>query len=1018
MGIISVFGLNKEVFPNIPFDIIQVTVPYPGATAEDVEKLITTPVEKELKEVDDVKEIRSVSSNNICTIYIKMDPNAPDKSKIVTDVQRAVDKVKDLPSDADDAVVQEINMRQIPVIEVAISGDANEFKLQEYAESLENLVLNIPEVARVQRKGWRDREIWVEVDPKKLKNYYISLEEVIMALRSRNLNLPAGTMRGKENEYIVRTSGEFLTKEEVGDTVVRANDIGNWLKIKDVAVVRDEFEDENEITKSFGMRAINLVILKKGDADAIKLVHKLKKVIANFKKNVPEDMRIYTLDDMSFYIKRRLNILRNNAGIGIIFVMIALQIFLSNRVAFFTALGIPIAFSITLGIMLATGITVNMMTMFGLIIVLGMIVDDGIIISENTYRHIEAGMPPREAAIKGAEEVIPAVTATILTTIVAFLPLAFMSGIIGRFIKYIPIVVIIALSASLFEAFVILPSHLADFGRTSRKASPGSERKSQRQWFRRLLDFYTKIMKGAIAHRYKTVGVFILAVVILVICLKLFLRVVAFPQRGVEEFYVRAETAVGTSLNKTADLSGSLEKIVESLPKKELDSYVTTVGTVFEGRALDPYMRRGSHLVQINVYLTPENKRKRDAFQIVSTLRDKVKEVEGFEKIYFEQVSSGPPTGKAVDVKIKGDDYKVLNEIAKKYTAYLSTIDGVTDIDTDYKFGKEEITVQIDEEKATKTYLTVWDIALAVRNAVGGGLATSIKQIKAEEEIDVLVRFPKEYRESTAIFESIVIPNKFGKLIELKSVASFAKQKKPESYKHVDGKRALRVTALVDEKNMTSLEANSLLRKKFMHIENEYLGYAITYGGEEEDTKESFGDLFKSFGLAFFLIFLILATKFNSLVQPFIIMLAIIFGIFGAFFGLLIHNMEFSFMAFLGFVGLIGVVVNDSIVLVDFINKLRIEGKERRASIIEAGRLRLRPVILTSVTTVVGLAPVAYGIGGLDPFLQPAALALSWGLLLATPLTLIFIPCIYAIVDDITMKIAHHTTVRKERSGR
>jgi multidrug efflux pump subunit AcrB len=1016
VGIIAVFGLNKEVFPNIPFDIVQISAPYPGATAEDVEKLVTIPIEKELKEVDDVKEIRSASGDNVSIIYIKMDPNAPDKNKIVNDVQRAVDKVKDLPRDAEDPVVQEINMKQIPVIEVAISGDVDEFKLQEYAESLENMALNIPEVARVQRRGWRDREIWVEVDPEKLREYYISMEEVILSLRSRNLNLPAGTMRGRETEYIVRTSGEFLTKEEVEETIIRANDVGNWLKIKDVAGVRDDFEEENEKTKSFGARAINLVMLKKGDADAIKLVEKLKKAIKNFKKNVPKDIRIYTLDDMSFYIRRRLNILKNNGFVGIILVLIILRTFLSHRVAFFTALGIPIAFSITLGYMLATGMSINMMTMFGLIIVLGMIVDDGIIIAENSYRYIEKGMPPREAAVKGAEEVIPAVATTIITTIVAFLPLVFMTGIIGRFIKFIPIVVIVALIASLFEAFIILPSHLADFAKSNRSKLPRANKDENKpHWFEKMVAFYTKLIKKAIAHKYKTIVVFVIALIILLVFLKLFLRVVAFPQRGVEEFYVRAEAPVGTSLDKTAKLSVALEKLVELLPENELDSYVTTVGSIFEGRAMDPYMRRGSHLVQINVYLTPESRRKRDAFEIVDYLREEKENISGFDKVYFEQVQGGPPVGKAVDVKIKGNDYTTLNEIAQKYVSFLGSMEGLTDIDTDYKFGKEEVTVDVDEEKAKKAYLTIQDVAEAVRNAVAGGVATSIKQTKAEEEIDVLVRFPEKHRDSVKVFEKIVIPNKFGKLINLKDVASFKKAKKLEAYKHIDGRRALRVTALVNEKKMTSVKANAALRKEFKDIEGEYLGYTVTYGGEEADTMEAFGNLFKAFGLAFFMIFLILATKFNSLVQPFIIMIAIVFGIFGAFIGLLLHNMEFSFMAFLGLVGLIGVVVNDSIVMVDFINRLRIQGKDRRESIIEAGRLRLRPVILTTLTTVCALAPVAYGIGGLDPFLQPAALTLSWGLLFGTPLTLLFIPCLYAVVDDVTMRLAHHATVRKER---
>ena len=1014
VGLLAITNLNREVFPNIPFDIVQVSVLYPGATAEDIEKLISTPVEKELKEVDDLEEIRSVSSNNIATIYIKMNPDAKDKNKIVNDIQRAVDNVEDLPKDSEDPIVQEVNMKVMPVIEIAMSGAEDEFKLQSYAENLEDILLNIPEVAKVGKKGWRDKEVWVEIDPAKLRLYYISLEEVMRALQARNLNLPAGTMRGDEKEYIVRTTGEFITKKDIEETVVRANDIGNWLKVKDLANVVDSFEDESEITKSFGTRAINLVVMKKEGADAIDLVSKIKKAVQDFKKVIPKDVRVYTLDDMSYYIRRRLNILRNNAIVGFILVFLSLRIFLSKRIALLTALGIPIAFSITLGYMMFSGISVNMITMFGLIIVLGMIVDDGIIIAENTYRYIEDGMAPSAAAIKGTEEVIPAVTTTIVTTIVAFLPLAFMTGVIGRIIRYIPIVVIAALSASLFEAFVILPSHLADFAVSKKKKANLAPFEKKFGWFDKITDLYTVVMKKAIAHRYKTIGIFLIALVVLTISFVMFLKVVAFPNRGVEEFYLRAEAPIGISLDKTSDLSHELEKIIETLPDSELDSYVTTVGSMSEGRSLDPYMRRGSHLVQINTYLTPNNSRKRDATQIIDSLRKKVENVSGFEKIYFEQIKDGPPVGKAVDIRIKGTDYDTLNEIAEKYLTFLRSIKGVNDIDTDYKFGKEEIAVYVDESKATQALLTVRDVAEAVRNAVGGGVATSIKPTKAEEEIDVVVRFPKGSRKDIAVFQNIVISNRSGKLINLKDVATFKKQNKLESYKHLDGKRALRVTALVDEKGMTSVKVNTLLKKEFKNIENDHLGYTVTYGGEEKDTQESFGSLSRALLLAIFLIFLILASKFNSLIQPFIIMLAIIFGVYGALLALLMHNMAFSFMAFLGIVGLSGVVVNDSIVLVDFINRLRIEGKTRRESIIQGGRLRLRPVILTTVTTVLGLAPVAYGIGGLDPFLQPAALALSWGLFFATPLTLIFIPCVYAIIDDFTMKVTHHHTVESK----
>ncbi|MBL7069464.1 MAG: efflux RND transporter permease subunit [Candidatus Omnitrophica bacterium] len=1009
-GIIAVFAMGREAFPNVSRDKVMITTVYPGSSAEEVEKLVTIPLEKELREVDDIEKMTSSSIEGLSTIVMHMEPDVNNKDKVVNNAQRAVDRVRDLPEDVEEPMVLDLETKNIPVIGIALSGDFEEKKLQGLAEGLEDRMLDLDGVATVSRYGWRDPEMWVEADPDKLREYHISIEEIMNSLKRRNISVPGGSLIQGSTEFNIRTTGEFATAKEIEEVIIRANDAGNWIKVKDVAGVTETFHEEDTINKTFGTRSVYLVIVKKSSADAIDVVNRVKGALTRFKKRAPSELKTAYVDDFSFYIKRRLNVLKRNGILGFILVMASLLIFLNRRVAFVTALGIPIAFLATFWIMSFLGLSINLITMFGLIVVLGMLVDDGIIISENCYRYMENGMPPREAAIVGTQEVMKPVTATILTTMAAFSPLMMMTGMLGKFIKYIPIVVIIALAASMLEAFVILPSHIADFVKIKRNKEGKPISKKDAPWFKRLLNFYTGLLTAAIKRRYKVcLGVFLL----FLFCIFLAVKVVPFElfsSRGIEIFFVRAEAPIGTPLEKTSEYISSVEDRIAEIPENELDTFVTQVGMITEDMH-DPHARRGSHLAQIVAYLTPETARKRSAQEIIEDLRDKTKDFEGFERLYYEKVRPGPPVGKPVAIKIRGENFSVMEEIAEKFKAYLDTIGGVSDVNDDYEPGKEEIMVVVDEDAAAKAYLTVGAIASSVRNTFEGGVATSIKRQKAAEEIDVLVRFPKEKRNDFKAFDKVLIPNKFNNLIPLNQIARLEKRQGIFGISHLDGKRVVTVRADIDTETIKTIKVNNLVMDNFKDIETEYPGYTIKYAGEQEETMKSMMSLFKAFILAFFLVFMILSTNFKSLIQPLVVMVAMPFGIIGVVLMFMLHREPLSFLAIIGMIGLAGIVVNDSIVLVDFINRLREKGIDRRHSIIEAGQLRLRPVILTTVTTVLGLMPLAYGIGGGDPILIPMALALCWGLVFATGLTLIVIPCIYAIIDDITLKVMHRETV-------
>ncbi len=1009
-----IYQIRREAFPEVSFDKVVVSTTYPGAPPEEVEKLVTVPLETELKGVDGIEEMSSTSITNLSNILIDISQEVKDKDKVVTDIREAVDRVKDLPREVeDDPIVTEITSGEMPVIQVALSGDLSEEKLQENADYLEDILEDIEGVSSVSKVGYRDREVWVEVDPRKLGDVHISLEEVMEALAAKNVSRPAGKLYG-EKEYSIRTTGEFYTKEEIENVVIRANEFGNWLRVKDIANVKFTFEDEDVINKSQGSRSVNLTVVKRATGDAVKIVRKVKKETEKFLKEAPPQLKAAYINDIAYYIQRRLGVLKNNGIVGLILVCGVLLLFLDYRVALLTALGLPIAFSATIAIMGAIDLSVNLITMFGLIIVLGMLVDDGIIIAENCSRHLEEGLGPREAAIAGTQEVSKPVTTTIITTIAAFSPLMFMEGMLGKFIWGIPLVVIIALGCSLVEALIILPSHFADFV----KANIKIKAKKEVHWFKKVVNYYTKVLNKALKRRYWVI-LGLVTILLLTGLLASQMRFILFgSEEGIEEFAVHAEVPVGTNLYHTNELITQIEDIVSQLPEDELDAYTTQVGTIGDTWMFDPYGKSGSHVAQVIVYVTPYNHRQRSVDEIIDSLRPKVKDLKGFQEIYFEKEEGGPPVGKPIAVEVRGEKYSVLKATADKIFNYLGKMKGVTDIATDYEIGRGEIRVVVDEEKAARTYLSVNQIAAAIRNAFKGGIATSIKPVKAEEEIDVLVRFPPKYRNTKEAFDMIMVPNRFGDLIPLNKVSKIKEEVSVSRIKHLDGKRVITVRADVDKQVTTSLEANQELQKEFKVVFDDKPGYEIKYGGEQEENVKSARSFMKAFGLAFFLVFLILAANFNSMTQPLVVMMAIPFGLIGVIWSFFFHGLPLSFFMMMGVVGLIGIVVNDSIVLVEFINNLRRKGVDRRDSIVQAGQLRLRPVMLTTITTALGLAPTAYGIWGGDPFLRPMALTIVWGIIFATALTLIVIPCVYAVIDDATLKLIGHASVKKNGNNK
>ncbi|MEZ4704110.1 MAG: efflux RND transporter permease subunit [Bdellovibrionota bacterium] len=991
-ALFSIKTLKREAFPNFSFDIVTISTVYPGATSEEVERLITQPIEDEIKAVSDLKETLSVSMEGYSLLYITLDPDAKDKAKVINDIQQAVNKVDDFPSNLEKLpIVNELRTQDSPIIEIALSGDFSRAELQDLAIKLETELEELDEVSGIIRNGWKEKQIWVELDSQKLRQYRISTDTVARAVQLRNVNIPAGKIIGHESELLIRTNAEFETPEEIDEIVVRSNTTGQIVRVKDVGKSSYQFQDEATSLRADGSDAVSLVVVKKGRFDVIDLVDKVTETVDQFKQRAP-GLHVSYINDISFFVKRRLGILTNNGTVGLLFVLLSLFIFLSPPIAFWTVVGLPVAAGTGFWIMKYFDISINLISMFGLIMVLGMLVDDAIIVAENIFRKMEEGVPAEEAAIVGAQEVIKPVSTAILTSVLVFLPLSMMTGIFGKFVFAIPVVVIIMLLASWIESMWILPSHLTEFPEITKKFLQKMANNKKFQVIYPLKRWYEGFLRKVLPHHTKVAFfTFFFIVVGIYVGIKT-TPVNLFPGEGIEIFFIRGESKVGTTLEVTEEKFKALEEIVSQLPSSEVKNFVTVSGKI-ENDPNDPFNTRGSHVGQMVVYLTPDQERDRSAKEITEELRPKLDAVSEFDRLTIEEVKPGPPQGRPVAVRVRGDRYEILEEIAEKVKQELAKIPGVLDVRDDFEEGKQEINLKLDEKVLGQTGLNPTSVANSVRTAFEGFLAGIIQE--GEEETDVLVRLNKNDRSKQETLSELYIENPAGFQIPLSKVAQLEHGVGINSIKHFDGRRTITVTSEINEEQTTSIEVNQQLQNKLTDIEKQYLGYTVSFGGEYEETNESLGSLMRAFILALFLIFVILASTFNTLSQPFLIMLAIPFSLFSAIYALKFHGEPFSFLAMIGMIGLSGVSVNDSIVLIDFINQNREKFSDAMEGVIDACKTRLRPVILTSITTVVGLIPVAYGIGGGDPFLMPMALAMAWGLAFGTILILVLIPTAY-----------------------
>ncbi len=991
-GIYAGVNMQREAFPSVNFDVIAVAGSYPGAAPREVERLMVAPIEQELKGIDGINVIRSTAFSGTMQITIEVDPEFSDRARLVSDIQQAINR-SDLPTDLPfEPIITEVKSEQTPVLTFSIFGDFQDIELKHLSSQIEDDVRDISGVANVFVQGDRKEEIRIVPNPEKMRASRVSISDIISLVKGWNVNAPGGRLKEPDGQSIIRITGEFVSAEDAGNLVLQSNEKGQALLLRDVADVSESLERPYRYVGAKGDPAITMIVIKKGDADIINLVDRVRTYLDTIPDKYGDEVQVSAYNDFSTITRLRLGVLTSNGAIGLALVLAMLMLFLRPAVALTTVWGLPIIFFAGIAVLYAMGITLNLLVMFGFIMVLGLMVDDAIIIGENATYHMERGLSPEQAAIEGTHELIGPVTATVLTTIIAFMPLLFMDGIIGKFVSNIPLVVVILLIFSWFEAIFILPNHIRDIAHAHKHPK-------ERALFIWITNVYSWLLEKAVKMRYLTILVTI-AGLLGAFALAGTMKFQLFPPGSESTFYLRVTMPTGTTLEEMRDNLKQLDSEV----RKRIDPAILETTTMIAGEnsadQREALKQIGDRFGFERVILIPFTEREVMAYDVMSMLKEEIPPLFPNLDISFAMEMPGPPVGRALQVELMGSDEATMTRVAERLITILNSTKGVYAVESDLEPGDPEIRIVMDRKLAAYAGVDLATAGTHIRAAFDGLRVSTIK--RGKEEIDVTIRYPESAQHDINTLMQLEIPNKKGGLIPLHRIAKLEEHAGTSSIRHKDGRRVINVSAEVDQKNMTSKEVNDIvMQQQALWLAEDAASVHFNLGGEQEKTEESVQGLIFSFLFALLGIFAVLAIQFNRIGYPILVMLAIPFGIIGIVVGFFLHGAPLSFMSMMGFVALTGVVVNSSLVMAVFIQRQILDGTPWRKAIVESGKRRLRAVLLTAITTVVGLLPTAYGWGGHDPFVAPMALALSWGLIFSTAITLFSIPAALGIAMDI-----------------
>jgi multidrug efflux pump subunit AcrB len=995
--LVLVFLVRQEVFPDILRDTVSVRVAYPGASPEEVEKGIILSVEESLRGIEGVKEVTSTASEGSGRVVAELYQNV-DQAKLYQDIKSEVDRITTFPEDAERPVVT-LDARRREVMSIAIYGNTSQKSLRQLGELLRERFLQDPEISQVDVTGTSDFEISIEVPLENLRRYNLTLEQIARKISTTSVEMPAGGIKAESGEILVRMKERRDYGTEFGDIPILTTEDGAQVLLRDIAEITDGFEDSDRYALYNGKPAVMLEVYRVGDETPITVADAALNQMEDLKSVMPSGVSMAVARDRSSYYRQRMGLLLRNGFIGLCLVLILLGTFLELRLAFWVMMGIPISFLGAIMLMPAMGLSLNMITMFAFIIALGIVVDDAIVVGENIYHYHQEGMPFLDASVKGAREVAVPVSFSILTNIVAFIPLALLPGFMGKILWMLPAIVITAFVFSWIESLFVLPAHL---GHTSNKRKRWffghwfHEKQQQfSRWFKKSVkNYYGPFIDTALKHRYFVVLLalsVLLGVIGYIVSGRMGFQI--FPKVESNYAYAYATMPYGTPIKKTEEIThimlDAAQRVVDESGHPEL------VEGIFADVGDD-----GSHTTEIRVYLADPEIRKNimSTQQFVDKWKEKVGQVPGVESTNFQSDRGGPGSGAALTVELQHRDMKVLEKASADLAGQLDTVPRVSDIDDGFQPGKQQLDFKLTPEGESLGFTSA-GVARQLRHCYEG--AEALRQQRGRNEIKVKVRLPENERISEYDLENLIIRTPRGGEVLVKDIVEVTRRRAYTSIGRRNGKRTVNVTADVKPRSKTG-EVIQLLNLEIMPLmKRRYPGLTFSYEGRQADSRESLGAMAVMIPVVLLAIYAMLAIPFRSYLQPLIVMTSIPFGVVGAVFGHLIMGYSLSLISIIGIMALSGVVVNDALVLIDFANTKRKEGEDAHDAVVNAGIQRFRPILLTTLTTFCGLMPMIFETSRQARFLIPLAISLGYGILFATMISLILVPSLYMITEDV-----------------
>jgi len=1035
-GLSAYSSLPRESFPEVEVPNILVYTLWPGAAPADVEKQITDEIERELQGLADVKQITSTSLESVSLVNVEFTSS--------TDLDFALQKVRDkvsiakadFPSDVEEPILRELNFSDIPILQVHLSGDAGPVELRRMAKDLQDEIEAIPGVLRATLVGGLDREVRVDVDPERLRLYGLALDDVVDTIRDENVSIPGGDLRLSGQSLALRVPGEVDDPRKIEDFVIKA--VGQRpIQVRDIASVTYGFKDRTSYSRIDGRDSVSLSVQKRAGANIIAVTDRIKQLVAERRANWPASIEATFLADQSKDIGIMVSDLENNILNAVVLVVAVLFFALGLRNALFVGVAIPLSMLLTFAVVQLSGMTLNMMVLFSLVLAVGMLVDNSIVVVDNIYRHVQEGKTPLEAAQLGTREVGAAVLVSTLTTIGAFVPLFFWPGIVGDFMSILPIAVCIALAASLLVAFTANPTFAAVFMRPGRDASvvisDQAEVPQGAGMGARILLRYRALLEWALDHRAIVVaGTFALFAAVMGFYFFFNHGSEFFPETQPRQIFASVETPPGTRLERTDGIVRELERRLRTLPDIRVMAGASGAGSGGDefsgGRSEGGDPTRG----RVTLDLLDLEERSQNSFKTLEQARELVKGIPG-ATINVERPNEGPPVGAPVTIEISGDDFARLGEISERVRREIADIPGLATLESDFDLATPEVVVRIDREQAARLGLTTAKIAGTVRTAIRGTEASQFRD--GEDEWDITVRLRADARSSLSDLGRLVIVTESGEQVPLENIATISTAATLQSIQHKDRKRVVTLSGLVTKPDLAQ-PVRAEAQRRIDSLPNLLpQGYGVHFGGQSEDEEEAKAFLSKAFLYALLLVLLLIVSQFNSYAVPFIIMTSVVMSTIGVLIGLLVTGTAFGIiMTGLGVISLAGVVVNNAIVLLDYAEQMRAQGLPRRTAVLVTGMRRLRPVLLTAITTILGLIPTVVGFGfdfrsfrfqgsgESSAWWRPMGVAVIFGLAFATFLTLVLVPVLYDLLLEVRekggrwwghQKISWHRRIRR-----